>query len=333
MRIRSLGASALIIGLCGGVFAMSSFAAKPRTARGALVHKIVSKWGAHVQEAYRADVREWARAMTPLMIQADLATLRKASDARTFEGMNNVLLGEAAAMPASFKGLTTGASLGSPVDDLVLVPVAPCRLFDTRLAGGAIPANSWRGFDVSDQTDYSSQGGASNDCGVGSAGPFAAAVINFTVVSPAAGGYITAYPYMTGRPVAATVNFAKGETRGNLSVVKLDQSPEPVEVTVYAYSQTHVVADIVGYFIAPLPTALDCVESPDASLIAIAGATAFLNAESCPTGYTMTSTNCKSYSEDMPILQNNPGYCVAKNKGIGAAELHATLTCCRVPGR
>jgi hypothetical protein len=333
MRIRSLGASALIVGLCIGVGSMSSFAAKPRTARGVLVHKIVSKWGAHVQEAYKADIGEWARAMTPLMIQADLTTLRKASDARTFEGMNNALLGEAAAMPASFNKLTTGTSLGSPVEDLVLVPVQPCRLFDTRLVGGAIAANSWRGFDVSDNTDFSYQGGASNDCGVGSVGPFAAAVINFTVVSPAAGGYITAYPYMTSRPVAATVNFAKGETRGNLTIVKLDQSPEPFEVAVYAYSQTHVVADIVGYFIAPLPTALDCVDTPNVSLMAIPGASAYLTAENCPAGYTMTSTNCESYSPDMPILANKLGSCFAANKGSTTAELQASRTCCRVPGR
>ena len=332
MRIRSLGAAALTVGLCMGVVSMSSFAAKPRTERGALVHKIVSKWGAHVHEAYKADIGQWARAMTPLMIQADLATLRKASDARTFEGMNNALLGEAA-KPASFNGLTTGASLGSSVDDLVLVPVAPCRLFDTRLVGGAIAANSWRGFDVSDNVDYSYQGGASNDCGVGSAGPFAAAVINFTVVSPAASGYITAYPYMTARPVAATVNFAKGETRGNLTVVKLDQSPEPFEVTVYAYSQTHVVADIVGYFIAPMPTALDCVETPSTSVVAPSGVSGYVTAEACPAGYTMTATNCESYSADMPVLASKLGSCFASNKGSASAELFASRTCCRVPGR
>lgn len=180
-------------------------AARQRTPRGQYVHQIVMKWGNHVQEAFRADVRKWAKAMGPVFATASLDNLAKAARASSFEGMNNALLvdrngngidarlstGNTNAVLA-----TTTLALGDASTDLVYVPTVPCRIIDTRVAGGVIAANTVRDFDVTSITNYSSQGGDASNCnGVGAAGSFAAAVINFTVVTPGVAGYITAFPF------------------------------------------------------------------------------------------------------------------------------------------
>src|SRR5262249_12504978 len=89
--------------------------------------------------------------------------------------------------------------------------VSPCRIIDTRFAGGPIPANGSRSFLVTGA--LSGQGGAT-DCLV----PrelTKAVYVNVVAVSPAAVGYFTVYPYGSILPVASTVNFAAGQTIAN----------------------------------------------------------------------------------------------------------------------
>lgn len=215
---------------------------QPRSERAQLVYRIVAKWGSHVQEAYRSDPRHWADSMAPTFARVPLSSLRKAAEARSFAAMNNALIA-----PTSPKG----KALGDPHRDLVYMPVTPCRIIDTRITGGPIAANGVRDFDLADAVRFSSQGGDAGNCGVGDKGSFAAAAINFTVVGPNMAGYITAYPYLTGRPTTATVNYAAGDIRNGFTIVRLDQGTSVPEFTVYSVAQTHLVADIVGYFVNP----------------------------------------------------------------------------------
>jgi len=55
--------------------------------------------------------------------------------------------------------------IGDSRADLVYTPVTPCRIIDTRLAGGAIGAGTTRSFLVTG-TDLSSQGGSGTGCNV-----------------------------------------------------------------------------------------------------------------------------------------------------------------------
>ena len=89
--------------------------------------------------------------------------------------------------------------------------VAPCRVLDTRLAGGPIPANGSRNILVAGP--LSGQGGAS-DCGVpdpGATGVF----INVVAVNAGGAGHLTIYPFGTPLPLASTLNFAAGQTIAN----------------------------------------------------------------------------------------------------------------------
>ncbi len=321
----------------------------PRTQRGELIHRIVMKWGGHVQEAYGADVRKWASDMVPVFAHAPIGTLKRAADARSFDAMNEAFLASSERSSLAQNTLVTESGairskrLGDPAADLVFIPITPCRIVDTRLAGGQIAANSVRSFDVSAVSDYTFQGGDASNCsGAGAAGSFAAAAINFTVVTPAAAGYITAFPFLGTQPLAATVNYTAGDIRGNYAVVKLDQGASANELSVYSFAQTHLVADIVGYYITPEATQLDCVEVASAGVDIAAGGTGTQSTPVCPASYEITGGGCSSSTFDGKIVTSRSfdtsptsqsHFCAFRNQGTGPANFIAYGRCCRTPGR
>lgn len=328
----------------GGVSGAASVGAARQDAS-AQVRRQVSenlqrKWSNYIQEVYRTSPDQWMASMAPLFEQASVDTLVRAADARTFDAMNDILTRGDAPVTSPVALGNVEARLGDPGGDLVFVPIAPCRVFDTRVVGGPIGNGAARDFDITDVANYSVQGGASGNCsGLGAAGSFAAVAINLTVVSPAGAGFITVYPWNTSRPLAATVLYAAGAVVGNLSIVRLDQTAAANEMTIYSFASTDVVADVVGYFIAPQPTALECVQT-FASTSRTAGQTFNMQIPACPSGYTLTGAGCRT-----------PGYNDASwaiNGLFGSASLidafcsgltntattiEGTGQCCRVPGR
>lgn len=339
---------ACVLSFASAFSGVADAASKPRTVRGELVHRIVLKWGVHVQRVYGADVHEWARDMGPIFAKATLGSLSVAANAPTFRAMNDAFLTDSRGRTASGNMIAAMANgslrrptkaLGEIANDLVFVPVTPCRIIDTRVAGGTIPANGERSFDVSETASFTAQGGDAGDCGVGAAGPFAAAVINFTAVTPAAAGYITAYPFGGARPLAATVNYVAGDIRGNLAVVKLNQDDASQDLSLYTYAQTHVVADLVGYYIHPQATALDCTEVSSLPTVVNAGAFGSVLSPTCPSGYVMTGGGCSMSSFDGRLVTSRivtdaeAYYCAFNNQGTAANQGVAYGRCCRTPGR
>jgi hypothetical protein len=318
---------------------------KPMTPRGELIHRIVMKWGGHVQEAYGANVGAWANDMVPVFARANLATLKRAANAPTFDAMNDSFLVDAKGNTPQMNSLlaigkvpATTKLLGENNNDLVFVPITPCRIFDTRVAGGAIAANTVRSFDVTAVSDYSFQGGDASNCGgTGAAGSFAAAAINFTVVTPSAGGYITAFPYLGTQPLAATVNYAAGAVVGNFAVVKLDQGASANELSVYSFAQTHLVADIVGYYINPVLGPLDCEEKTSAAATVVPGGMGTQSTAACTVGYKVVSGGCSSTTFDGRVvtsrtfLGTNTHFCAFRNEGTGNMDGTAYSVCCKLP--
>jgi len=305
-----------------------------------LAARIVAKWSNHIQEVYGTSPDDWASQMSSLFGSVPLDTLQRAADAGNFDRMNDLLIGNTSA--AAPDAGTVNQLLGDTAADLVFVPVTPCRIFDTRLAGGPIASNTTRNFDVTAVGNYSGQGGDASNCGVGAAGAFAAAAINFTVVSTVAGGYITAYPLGTTQPLAATVNWTTAdEVRGNLAIVKLDQGPAADELSVYAASQTHLVGDIVGYFTNPEATPFDCVNTALSNFNIAANTTNFFNNPACPAGYRATTPYCWTaasgvYSQGQGFNANvagNATFCAWQNTTGVAQQVYGGNVCCRIPGR
>jgi hypothetical protein len=116
--------------------------------------------------------------------------------------------------------------------------VIPCRLIDTRVAGGSLAAGEIRNFQFAGR------------CGIPSTAKMAA--LNFTVVTPAAEGHLIAYPYnpadSSAVPTISTVNWTAGETAiGNGSVVSLTaNSTNSISVQAVG-ARLDLVIDVTGY--------------------------------------------------------------------------------------
>jgi hypothetical protein len=151
-------------------------------------------------------------------------------------------------------------SLSPAQADLVYTPLTPCRIFDTRLAGGPIAGGSTRSFIVANGSgSLSFQGGSAAGCGV-PFGPATAAVVNFVVVAPAGAGDLRQTPFGTPVPVASFLNYVNsGIANDNTSNGSVTTICNPAttscgsDVTIQVDGgATDLVADVQGYFAAPV---------------------------------------------------------------------------------
>jgi len=144
----------------------------------------------------------------------------------------------------------TATWAGGPYDALT---VPPCRIVDTRLAGGPIPALGSRNFFAAGS--FSSQGGQTT-CGI----PFGAAkgvFFNIVAVGPSAPGHLTVYPYPLTLPLASTLNFATGQTVANGVLVPIcDTATDNCNAADFTVTMgpasADVVIDVTGY-LQPTP--------------------------------------------------------------------------------
>ncbi len=121
---------------------------------------------------------------------------------------------------------------GTVLDPGGLTAVTPSRLLDTRDSQAVAPNGS-----VTVQ--------ASGRGGVPASG-VAAVVLNLTAVTPAASGFLTAYPTGGSLPNASNVNFTAGQVVPNLAFVKL-AADGSFTVRNGSPGATQVVADVAGY--------------------------------------------------------------------------------------
>lgn len=143
---------------------------------------------------------------------------------------------EAADMYANPWAMFTGSGANT---GCAFYPVSPCRAADTRnpagaLGGPSLTANGMRAFPIGGQ------------CGI----PADAAAVstNLTAVTPAAAGYLSAFPAGVAPPLGASaVDFASGRTRANNAVVSL-RGGGAIAVANVSSGTVDVVIDVNGYF-------------------------------------------------------------------------------------
>jgi hypothetical protein len=324
-------------------------------ARGELSRRFVAKWGNYVQRVYEVPVGTWARRMVPSFVAADPANFRKAMLRDTFEGAMAELTGTGqrlsdaaaidrlarASMAKNRLAAADVKSLGALSNDLVFTPLQPCRIVDTRVAGGVITANSNRSFKAVNSADFTAQGGSATNCGT--LGLSASAVaLNITAVTPSGAGFATVYPFGTTQPLASSVNYTAGAIVNNAIIAQIPNPLQSSDFTVFTFAQSHFVIDIVGYFAPPVATALDCTET-FATQSVPANATFNIDLPNCPTGYTITGAGCRTPGFDQAnfavngLYRPNPGemdaFCSGLNKTVGSITVEGTVRCCRVPGR
>lgn len=116
------------------------------------------------------------------------------------------------------------------------MPLVPARILDTRVGiggvSGARPAGS------STEVQVAGRGGIP-------ATGVSAVILNATVVFPAGPGSPTIFPTGTALPNISDLNYAAGEIRPNLVVVKLGTDGK---VTLFTAATADVVFDVAGFF-------------------------------------------------------------------------------------
>lgn len=124
--------------------------------------------------------------------------------------------------------------------------VLPCRLLDTRtVEDGAAP--------VAHGTDRMLDVVAVTRCGVS---PLATAVaLNITVTQPTGSGYLQVYPANLAQPpVTSTLTFATNALRSNNAIPMLSGDDKlKLRPFIGGSGTTHVVVDVVGFFIDEEP--------------------------------------------------------------------------------
>jgi hypothetical protein len=135
------------------------------------------------------------------------------------------------------------------VTDGPYTPLHPTRACDTRPGNpsdlNTSPADQCNGIFDSGSTIPS--GGTKPIIVAGGFGVPAdatAAVLNVTVVNPAAGGYLTVYPTGSAQPATSNINFVAGEVVPNLIEVGIGTGGD---VSFLASAKTDMVVDIEGY--------------------------------------------------------------------------------------
>ncbi len=133
---------------------------------------------------------------------------------------------------ANFGSNTVSVIAGANATALQLVPVAPCRLVDTR-NNSPIQGGTSMAFNVPQL------GG----CGIPSTA--AAYSLNVTVIPHGPLGYLTLWPTGLDQPVVSTMNSFDGRIKANAAIVPAGYQGA---VSVYASNTADVVLDIDGYF-------------------------------------------------------------------------------------
>src|SRR6266566_4159768 len=141
-------------------------------------------------------------------------------------------------------------AFGSSQADLVYTPVTPCRIIDTRLAGGPIGPGAQRNF-LAASSNYSGQGGFAGSCGV-PFGPATAVAVNLVSVNPPGFGDLRAFPFGAAVPLASVLNYIAGNTVANgitLTICNPAASTCGFDFTVQSDGTlTDLVADVQGYY-------------------------------------------------------------------------------------
>jgi hypothetical protein len=132
----------------------------------------------------------------------------------------------------------------------VYVPITPCRVLDTRRAGGALPPGATRNVQIAG--DGIAGQGARSSCVPDGVTAVEASV---SAVSPNANGFFRAWPRGRAAPTATFLNYARRAGTTNTGAIALAPTGT-TDLTIGNYLGTsHYVIDIQGYFVpaAELP--------------------------------------------------------------------------------
>jgi hypothetical protein len=236
-------------------------------------------------------------------------------------------------------------ALGDPSTDLVFRPLAPCRIIDTRFAGGKIAGT--RPYDLN-----------TLPCGLSGIadGAIAALVVNVTILDTSEGapGFLNVRPAGSSQ-VTALLNWFIGSASAqvsNAAIVPVDQGAAVNDVEIVTSSPVHVIVDVFGMFVSPAATALNCTTVQTNVTNAAPGQFSQFNSF-CAAGYSITGGGCHYFNTDgtpatentVSIHKNTRAYdpvaqmflngwlcSLTNNDMVKSFNFGNRAVCCRVPG-
>ncbi len=167
------------------------------------------------------------------------------------------------------------------VGPVQLVPVAPCRLVDTRQTHNPIQGGTSQSFLVP----------ALGNCGIPTSA--AAYSLNVTVVPHGSLGYLTIWPNGEIQPFVSTMNSPDGRVKANAAIVPSGNNA----VSVYVTDTTDLILDIDGYFTSPSPQTLQFYALPPCRVVDTRG----------PNGPLGGPFLAGGMNRDFPVLMSNCG--------------------------
>ncbi|MCB0971955.1 MAG: hypothetical protein KDA97_10655 [Acidimicrobiales bacterium] len=150
-------------------------------------------------------------------------------------------------------GAQTNALLADGDNEMVFVPIVPCRIIDTRQAGGKLQVGGSRVFDVrGDESTFAAQGGTAGGCDI----PFFARGIETTITAVDSGssGFLRAYPAQAPAPNATFMNYTSAFNVSNTGTLAIPGctglciANEDLRLRAYG-TATHVVVEVNGYYL------------------------------------------------------------------------------------
>jgi hypothetical protein len=262
------------------------------------VHQLLMSWTPYVDNAQYDLFGELQR----VAMRAPAWQLYGASLVGDFTTMVRILRGEESAgryvnglsQPEARVAADSGWEVVEPdafptgtEDNLVYVPIAPCRIVDTRGSGartGVIPNNGTRDFDLEAQGLTSGQGGVASCTGLPSFSHFGWAV-NVTVTGFTAVGGLKAWGFSTPEPLASIINFSPGQSAVANGIVLTGCYACTDDITIRAFgSQTHVIIDVMGYFRQAETSQATVTRVAGTQTTVNAGSFTFVSGGACPAG-------------------------------------------------
>lgn len=137
----------------------------------------------------------------------------------------------------------------APTTAAKYVAMTPCRIVDTRVAGGAFTDQVTRSYAVrGGGTAFAAQGGKSGGCAIPSTATAIEASV--TAVGPTSAGYARAWPTGATPPTATFLNFEAGRSLTNTGTFSLAATSNAKPLTLRNYgTKTQYVIDVQGYFL------------------------------------------------------------------------------------
>ncbi len=251
----------------------------------------------------------------------------------------------------SFKYPTCNGPPPAFLPSLVYKPLEPCRIMDTRSATlasgvqGPIAGNTLYnvpGFIAAGQNWGQYGGAAASDCGLTNLPGLTihAVALVATILNPNFDAYLGVSDVSTLSTVLSNValNYTHGQGLSTMYIV-----PQIASHSIYfampSGLSAQLIYDVVGYYVVPDATALQCTTQASAASPIAAGTSGSATSPACGAAFTLTAGSCHSTSTSMSITQdkatggNTTWSCAASNRGGSVANLTATATCCQVPGK